>query len=360
MKLTIDHAVKRFGSVVALNGVSLEIDDAELFFLLGPSGCGKTTLLRAVAGFQPLDSGRICFDAADVSAVPPHRRNTGMMFQGYALWPHMSVAENVAFGLEVRGLSRAERDMRVRRALERVRIAELAERKPNQLSGGQQQRVALARTLVIEPACLLLDEPLANLDAQLRLEMRSEIRRLCKELGLTALYVTHDQKEALAAADRLAVMDRGRVLQVGTPRELYRHPASAFVAAFMGETNLLPGVVRTGADDTPEVECAGTRFRAVPFPAGLRGGQAVRLSIRPEAWRVQRPAAGAGAPGANALSARVVESLYLGGMAQYTVEADGVLRISVLDVNPREAVPPGTALLLQADPADVVVLADDA
>ncbi len=353
MNIAIEHASKRFGTATALADVSLEIGSGEIFFLLGPSGCGKTTLLRAIAGFQDLDSGCIRFDGRDVTGVPPHERNTGMMFQGYALWPHLTVAENVAFGLEMRKLGRAEREERTRRALERVRITDLAARKPNQLSGGQQQRVALARTLVIEPACLLLDEPLANLDAKLRLEMRTEIRRLCKESGLTAVYVTHDQKEALSIADCLAVMDSGRVLQVGAPRQVYTRPASAFVAEFIGETNFIPATVRA---------MAGTEA-SLATPAGLLTGRAasglavgakVMLSVRPEAVTVVRSPQAASA---NRLEVTVREVTYLGGQAQYAVATlAGDIGLNVTELNPPADVVPGQRLTLSIAPVDVTVL----
>src|SRR5450432_1625942 len=206
ISIQVKQLTKQFGSVVALHGLDLTINPGELFFLLGPSGCGKTTLLRCLAGFYIPEKGQILFGDEDVTRLAPHKRNTGMMFQSYALWPHLTVAENVAFGLEERRVARPETTKRVGDALASVRMEKYADRKPNQLSGGQQQRVALARALVIKPRCLLLDEPLSNLDARLRLEMRAEIRRACKENGLTAIYVTHDQKEALSIADRVAVM----------------------------------------------------------------------------------------------------------------------------------------------------------
>ena len=356
MKISIDQAVCVFGAVRALDGVSLEIADGELFFLLGASGCGKTTLLRALAGFQELASGAIRFDGKDIAAVPAHQRNAGMMFQGYALWPHMTVAENVAFGLEQRGVNRADREARVRRVLEQVRIADLAGRKPNQLSGGQQQRVALARTLVVEPGVLLLDEPLANLDAKLRLEMRNEIRRLCKESGLTAVYVTHDQKEALSVSDRLAVMDRGRLAQVGTPRGVYTRPATAFVAEFIGETHFLPARVTAVEAGAVRLETPLGVFRSTAFPDGLAVGSEVVMSLRPEALR-PAPASSASLP-VNRFAATVRDTVYLGAQAQYAVAAaaDGARTFQVLEQNPRTPLAPGTAVSLEFDPADTVVL----
>src|SRR5215216_4095470 len=249
ISIRVQQLTKRFGTVTALHQLDLTIEPGELFFLLGPSGCGKTTLLRSMAGFYIPEAGKILFGDEDVTRLAPHKRNTGMMFQSYALWPHMSVAENVAFGLEERKVAASEIKRRVGEALESVRMGQYADRRPNQLSGGQQQRVALARALVIRPRCLLLDEPLSNLDAKLRLEMRTEIRRVCKEFKLTTVYVTHDQKEALSIADRMAILESGRILQIGTPRQIYRRPARKTVAHFIGETDFVQGKV-LGVDDT--------------------------------------------------------------------------------------------------------------
>src|SRR5689334_7522994 len=263
ISIRIQQLTKRFGSVTALQHLDLTIQPGELFFLLGPSGCGKTTLLRSMAGFYIPEEGKIFFGEEDVTRLAPHKRNTGMMFQSYALWPHMSVAENVAFGLEERKVSKDEIKRRVGEALESVRMAQYAERRPNQLSGGQQQRVALARALVIRPRCLLLDEPLSNLDAKLRLEMRTEIRRVCKEFNLTTVYVTHDQKEALSIADRMAILESGHILQVGTPREVYGRPKRKTVANFIGETDFLPGRVLGFEGDVVVVQTPIGKFQGV-------------------------------------------------------------------------------------------------
>src|SRR5450432_1287371 len=240
ISIQVKKLSKHFGTVTALHGLDLLINPGELFFLLGPSGCGKTTLLRCMAGFYIPEEGRIFFGDEDVTQLAPHKRNTGMMFQSYALWPHLTVAENVAFGLEERKVAKGEIKRRVGEALESVHMGSYGDRKPNQLSGGQQQRVALARALVIRPRCLLLDEPLSNLDAKLRLEMRTEIRRVCKEFKLTTVYVTHDQKEALSIADRMAILESGHILQVGTPRDVYKRPQCKVVANFIGETDFIP------------------------------------------------------------------------------------------------------------------------
>jgi putative spermidine/putrescine transport system ATP-binding protein len=239
--LSIEKLTKRFGASLAVDGLDLSIDEGELVALLGPSGCGKTTTLRMVAGFLPPTSGRVRFDREDVTSLPAYRRSTGMVFQSYALFPHMTAAQNVGFGLEMRGLGTAERQVKVEEALKLVRLSHLANRLPRELSGGQQQRVALARALVINPKLFLLDEPLSNLDAKLRAEVRIEIRALQQRLGLTTLLVTHDREEALTMADRLVVMEGGRVRQIGSPRELYDEPQDAFVADFVGRCNILPG-----------------------------------------------------------------------------------------------------------------------
>ncbi len=335
ISITIEGLTKKFGDVVALDAVALRIEAGELFFLLGPSGCGKTTLLRHVAGFYTPEEGRIFFDDEDIMDLPPHRRNTGMMFQSYALWPHMTVAGNVAFGLEERRIPRAEIKQRVTRALADVHMESYGDRKIAQLSGGQQQRVALARALVIRPRCLLLDEPLSNLDAKLRLEMRGEIRRVCKEFGLTAIYVTHDQKEALSISDRMAIMDNGRVAQVGTPEEVYRHPHNRAVADFIGETNFLAGKVLDAADGWIRVETPQGCFRGLAGNREWRpsANSAVQLSIRPEAWQIsggRRPED----TRENSIAGRVEERIYLGETAQYRIRSAGV-SLKVFELNPR-------------------------
>ncbi len=349
--LTIENLTKRFGPTLALDRVDLRIEPGEIFFLLGPSGCGKTTLLRCIAGFLLPEEGRILFGDEDVTRVPPHRRETGMMFQSYALWPHLSVAKNVAFGLEERRVPRTEIDARVAAALGSVRMAELGERSIHQLSGGQQQRVALARALVIRPRFLLLDEPLSNLDAKLRLEMRGEIRRICKESGLTAIYVTHDQKEALSVADRMAILQTGRIRQIGTPAELYRRPGSRFVADFMGESNFIDATVTDSADDALIVTTALGNFHATGTAHRWQPGDRCTLSIRPESWRISEEKRGF-----NVLSGHISERVYLGEMAQYRFAA-GPHEISIYELNPRFLDSSEERTLFAAvDPRDVVIL----
>jgi iron(III) transport system ATP-binding protein len=313
--ITIDRVTKRFGSFVALKSVCVHIQPGELFFLLGPSGCGKTTLLRCIAGFHAPESGSIHIGERDITHVPPHKRNTGMVFQHYALWPHLTLAENIAFGLEMRKISKSEIQHRVMEALALVHLEDRAKAKPNQLSGGQQQRVALARALVIKPQCILLDEPLSNLDANLRLEMRSEIRRICKQAGLTAIYVTHDQKEALSIADRIAIMRDGIIEQIGTPEEIYRKPLNRFVAGFIGEANFIPGTIQNSSGTTITVETACGIFVARKPSQAFALKEEVVLCIRPENIRFEKP--GSDLP--NRLHGRFLESTYLGEVAQHLI-----------------------------------------
>lgn len=355
ISIRIDRLTKQFGSTYALRDLDLSIEEGELFFLLGPSGCGKTTLLRCIAGFYNPDGGKIFFGTEDVSGVPPHKRNTGMMFQSYALWPHMTVAENVAFGLEERKVPKAELKVRVAEALETVRMAEYRDRKPNQLSGGQQQRVALARALVVRPRCLLLDEPLSNLDAKLRLEMRTEIRRVCKEFKLTTVYVTHDQKEALSISDRMAILEDGRVAQVGAPRDIYCRPRTKSVANFIGETDFITGHIVDVAPDRATVETAIGRFDGVIGDPGARAlvGASATLSIRPECWKLGRQTGGR-----NSVAGRIGEAVYLGETAQYDfiASANG-LSLKMLELNPRHwGTTSSMELFAQVEPEDVVVL----
>ena len=354
ISIQIQKLTKRFGPVTALHELDLVIEPGELFFLLGPSGCGKTTLLRCMAGFYIPDSGRILFGDEDVTKLAPHKRNTGMMFQSYALWPHMTVAQNVAFGLEERKVPRAEIVMKVGEALESVRMGAYAERRPNQLSGGQQQRVALARALVIRPRCLLLDEPLSNLDARLRLEMRTEIRRVCKEFKLTTVYVTHDQKEALSVSDRMAVMEGGHILQVGSPQEIYRRPLRRTVADFIGETNFITGTLTALSGGNATVATDIGSFQGVSGDAASPPtvGSAVTISVRPECWTLSPSR-----PAGNAVLGRIGKSVYLGENAQYDFVAGGTT-LKVLELNPRFVDAEAREVYASALPEDVVVLKD--
>ena len=310
--LRLSGLTKRYGpGPAAVDGMSLEVAAGEFLALLGPSGCGKTTCLRMLAGLVPPDEGRIEVGGRDVTALPPFRRNMGLVFQNYALFPHMDVAANVAFGLEMRSVSSAERARLVAEALRLVRLEGYERRRPRELSGGQQQRVALARALVIRPDVLLLDESLSNLDAKLREQMRLEIREIQRTLAITTVFVTHDQVEALSMCDRVAVMDSGRVSQVGTPEDLYERPANRFVAGFVGRANWLAGVARAGG-----VDLAGTRVAALH---GEADGAAVELMLRPHRLRLRR-AGGGGAEGDASLPGKVRSLSYVGDVAQVEVE----------------------------------------
>ena len=353
--IQIKHLSKRFGENTVLDRIDLQIEAGEMFFLLGPSGCGKTTLLRHIAGFYLPDEGSVWFGEQEVTRVPPYQRGTAMMFQSYALWPHLTVAENVAFGLEERRLPRPEISMRVAEALDVVQLGGLGERRIQQLSGGQQQRVALARALVVRPHCLLLDEPLSNLDAQLRLEMRSEIRRVCKEFDLTAVYVTHDQEEALSMADRLAVMAGGRLAQVGTPQAVYRNPVSRMVAGFIGETNLFQGQMLGpgNREDSVMVRTeSGPMTARITIPDWRPAiGEAVWLSIRPEAIRLESSSS------ANSFSGELMESVYLGATAQYRLRLDSGQILCIAESNPSGVVrSAGQTVIASTSPDDLIVL----
>jgi len=320
---------KRYGDVPAVDGLDLDVKPGELVALLGPSGCGKTTTLRVVAGFLSPDSGEVwvgdrCL-SSPATVIPPERRRMGMIFQSYALWPHMTVAQNVAYGLRFNGVPRTEREGKVTEMLRVVQLAGYEQRYPGELSGGQQQRVAVARALVVEPEILLLDEPLSNLDASLREEMRFEIRRLHETFGITTLYVTHDQSEAMVISDRVAVLDQGRVAQIGTAEELFERPRTRFVAEFIGKTNLIEGT----AERSDTFVRGPLRLRV--FDANLTPGPVV-LSIRPHQIAL-RPAsvASPSSAGENVLRATVLRASYLGDAVDYQVQLDGgdlVLRVA--------------------------------
>lgn len=312
----LDGLGKRFENTVALDNVSLTIEAGELFFLLGPSGCGKSTLLRMIAGLMTPSTGRIFFNDRDVTSLPTAKRNAVMCFQGYALWPHLTVRQNISFGLEMRNWPRDRREHRVQEVIKLVRLDGLGDRKPNALSGGQQQRVALARALAVEPDCLLLDEPLSNLDAQLRLEMRGEIRRICKTAGFTTIYVTHDQREALSVADRVAVLKGGRLEQVGKPQELYLRPRNSFVASFMGQTNLLSGTV-IGRDGPWTRVSTGMGELSAASNGDLP--EKVMVSLRPEQLRIVPGGEGKRA-GANRFEADIIESTFLGEASEHLLK----------------------------------------
>jgi iron(III) transport system ATP-binding protein len=372
---------KVFGSrgsaALAVDNVTLNISPGEFFFLLGPSGCGKTTLLRIVAGLVRPDAGKVFFGQQDVTEQPTEKRSAAMVFQNYALWPHMTVAQNVEFAPRMQNQPRTRRRQLLNDNLARVEMEQYAKRKPNQLSGGQQQRVALARALAAQANCLLLDEPLSNLDARLRQHMRSELRRLVKSSGVTAIYVTHDQSEALLMADRIAVMNAGRVVQIGTPQELYEQPATQFVADFLGEANFVPGKV-VAIEQFVQIQTpAGSLFSSRPHI--LEPGSRVTCFVRPEKIAIKgaSPAGTAAARGAFSLPAVVAHSTYLGGVQQYLCRLGGgdadspaspankpepaarqeEFTWKVAVVGPAaKALLPGDAVQLMINPDDVVLL----
>lgn len=289
MKVEFQNVFKRYGDFTAVKDFTLTIEDGALHFLLGPSGCGKTTTLRMLAGLEPITEGKLLFNGKDVTNLPASERGIGMVFQNYALWPHMSVYKNIEYGLKLRKLSAEEIANRIDEVLEFTQLAQFANRLPGQLSGGQQQRVALARALAIRPTVLLLDEPLSNLDAKLRLEMRDNISRIHKQTGITTLYVTHDQEEALSMGTKITVMHAGIEIQTGTPRELYHKPKSPFLAGFIGETNIVSGTVKNLENGIYTVSTGLGPIEAINSSGNFKVGDSVSLSIRPETVQVELP-----------------------------------------------------------------------
>ena len=350
----IDHA---YGNVPTLRDVSLDVHAEEILCLLGPSGCGKTTLLRLLAGFYQPDAGEIRFGDRVVSGLPPHARNIGMVFQNYALWPHMTVAQNVSYGLRLRKVPAAAIRARLDEGLRKVNLGGFESRYPGQLSGGQQQRVALARALVLNPDILLLDEPLSNLDAKIRVQVRAEIRRLQQELEITTIYVTHDQEEALSLSDRIAVMKDGHVLQVGAPKQLYERPRTRFVADFVGTNNLVAGEVRERRGDELLVETALGLLRAIPN--GAVAGRCV-LAIRPE--NVAIAAKGAATPGGNVVPGRVSFVSYLGNTLRYDLEtaAGLVLKADIRDPWHHDPLPIGREVTASFPASVTLAVTDEA
>ncbi len=329
--LTLRGGVRRFGAVTALAGVDLDVAEGELLTILGPSGSGKTTLLKIVAGFEFPDAGTVFLGSSDVTVAPPRSRDVGMVFQNYALFPHLTVAQNVSFPLEMRRIPKPERERRVAEALALVELPDYGQRLPRQLSGGQQQRVALARAIVFKPRLLLLDEPFGALDRKLREAMQLEVRRLQRRLKLTTLFITHDQEEALILSDRIAVMNAGRIEQVGDPGDVYARPATRFVADFVGESNLLDATVRDGA----RAEADGFGQVSLSARAGIGAGRATLL-VRPEAMRVGTPAGGL----ANRASATIVETVFLGLSVKLRLRlGSGLEFLARLPLRPSEPFP---------------------
>ena len=331
--VVLKHVSIRYGNVTALDNISLEIEPGELLSLLGPSGCGKTTLLRAIAGFAPLAAGEIDIGGEPCVDLPPSKRGLGMVFQDYALFPHMTVGKNVAFGLRMRGIRPGERHPLVKRVLSLLSLEGMAERYPRQLSGGQQQRVALARALVVEPGVLLLDEPLAALDKKLREEMQIELRSLQRRVGITTIFVTHDQEEALTLSDRVVVMEKGKVVQVGTPTEIYESPRSQFSGLFVGKSNLIQGKVVTCHPGGSICEVTGIGPVAVRPEVGV--GRETRFLLRPEKVRLSRDRPLH--PETNCVSGKVEHRVYLGMVTEYHLKTDRGYRLVAAVLNTERA-----------------------
>jgi spermidine/putrescine transport system ATP-binding protein len=340
--IILERVTRSFDSVRAVDDVSLEIEGGEFFSLLGPSGCGKTTTLRLIAGFEEPDAGRVLLAGEDVTLVSPRRRNVNMVFQDYALFPHMTVAENAEFGLRLKKVAREEARRRVAEMLEVVRLEGLGDRRPAELSGGQRQRVALARALVNRPAALLLDEPLGALDLKLRREMQLELKRIQKSTGTTFVYVTHDQEEALTMSDRIAVMEGGTVQQLADPRTLYERPSTAFVADFIGTSNSISVAVGRREGELAVMDLDEGMRVVAPDPGG--SSPTLRITVRPEKIRIGAPENGHG----SRVAGRVVEHLYLGSVSQTVVELPTGERLVVHELNDDEAAPPA--------PGDAVTL----
>jgi iron(III) transport system ATP-binding protein len=355
----VDGVSKRFthrvkGEIYAARNVRIDVAPGEFLTLLGPSGCGKTTTLRMIAGFEKPDAGRIRFGGQDVTDLPANQRNIGFVFQNYALFPHLSVFENVAYGLQVRGQPTAEIARSVADVLQLVGLAGYDHQFSGQLSGGEQQRVALARAIVIRPKVLLFDEPLSNLDAKLRVQMRTEIRDLQQRLAITTVYVTHDQEEAMAVSDRIAVMHQGSVVQEGTAEDLYYRPASEFVATFVGRVNLVPGRIVDIADGIASVAALGTMLRARAARPGLVAGDAVMLVLRPEAIEIARD-------GGGTLAATVASRTFLGEKVEYVLRcADTTLQAVRYNARPGEIAADGATVSLRVAEDAVTVLPEKA
>jgi iron(III) transport system ATP-binding protein len=338
VNIQLEDIVKRFGTLEAVSHVSLEIRDGELFTLLGPSGCGKTTILRLIGGFHKPDNGEIYFDGKPVSSIPPYERNIGMVFQNYALWPHMTISNNITYGLKLKKIPKAEIAEKVSNVLKLVNLSGLENRYPGQLSGGQQQRVALARALVLNPDVLLLDEPLSNLDAKIRVQVRAEIRKLQKELGITTIYVTHDQEEALTLSDRIAVINLGKLMQIGTPRDLYDRPKNPFVADFIGINNLIPGDVK---EVNPVEKRMTVQTNAGPLICfsddPFKRGDHCTISVRPETALISQLENRQ--KEFNCIAGTVSFAYYIGNTIRYDVEIDSGVLFKVDIQNPIEHKP---------------------
>ena len=344
--INIDKVVKKYGKLTIIDGLSLDIRPGEFFTLLGPSGCGKTTLLRMIIGFNSIEGGTISVDGEVVNKIPTNLRNMGMVFQNYAVFPHMSVADNVAFGLKTRKMPKEQIAKAVDEILDVVKIKHLRDRMPSELSGGQQQRVALARAIVIHPQVLLMDEPLSNLDAKLRIEMRNAIKRIQQQIGITTVYVTHDQEEALAVSDRIAVMNNGVIQQTGTPQEIYQRPSNRFVATFIGLSNILPAKICSAGKG---VDFGSYKVELPNLREGLRDGEQVLVSVRPEEFIINKDSS-------EGLPATVISSVFLGVHTHYFIKLASGEEIEV--ISPSETgslLENGTAIHLLVDTSKINV-----
>jgi iron(III) transport system ATP-binding protein len=351
VKVELHNIELSYGTTKVLRDISLTVEPGEFFALLGPSGSGKSTLLRLIAGFNQHQAGRVLIGGRDVTGIPPWKRNVGMVFQNYALWPHMTVAQNVAFGLEERRLAREEVKRKVAEALELVGLTGYEARRPSQISGGQQQRVALARTLAIEPQVLLLDEPLSNLDAKLRVQMRRELLRLHKRLGITTIFVTHDQDEAMTICDRIAVLDQGVVKQVGTPLELFDRPSNRFVAQFVGSVNLIEGAVHRSGDVTSLVSPTLGELR---LPQALKVGDLPRIEI---AFRPHAVAFGEGGHDDLRMEGTIDSAEFLGEFVRYEIRVgDAIVVADRPHSRAHERLSKGRAVNLAVSPAEVRII----
>jgi spermidine/putrescine transport system ATP-binding protein len=357
-EIRLTDLTKHFRDVRAVERVTMDIRTGEFFSMLGPSGCGKTTTLRMIGGFELPTAGRIELRGRDITTDPPDKRPVNMVFQNYALFPHLDVHENIAFGLRRKGVERADTRRRVGEALELVHLGGYDKRKPNQLSGGQQQRVALARALVNRPNVLLLDEPLGALDLKLRKALQIELKRVQTEVGITFVYVTHDQEEALTMSDRIAVMNHGRVEQLGTPEELYERPRTRFVADFIGTSNLLSGTIESTDAGTALIRLASGETCLASAGQGLAVGRAVELSVRPEAVALHPTNGGGPTRAAGTIAALVEQVAYLGGNVQYLVRSAGGLSITALAPKAGDRLPIGGSVEVTWSPGDAFVLAD--
>jgi spermidine/putrescine transport system ATP-binding protein len=359
VELEVCELTKRYSPQVSVGPISFEVHEGEFFSLLGPSGCGKTTTLRCIAGFEELSQGSIKLQGERLDRKPPHRRDVGLVFQNYALFPHLTVFDNIAFGLKLRRLAKSEIAERVGRVLQLVDLADMAARFPAQLSGGQQQRVAIARSLVLEPRILMFDEPLSNLDFKLRTQMREELRNLQRRLGKTSIYVTHDQTEALALSDRIAVLSHGRIEQIGTPGDIYERPATAFVAEFIGSSNMLRARIVEGADSGMIVVTdAGLRLCCcIPANDEFDASADVSILLRPERVHVEAPSGGT-SPGQNRVPARIADVIYLGEDLHLSLDliTGDRLRASLKNASAARGWVPQQAVEIVIDAADIRLL----